>query len=48
MKIKNFACLIGSLVSCCPAVEYNWAYIKIFERKKYLALIKSKDDLKRV
>lgn len=37
-KIKDLAQLIGSLVSCCPAVKYSWAHIKILEREKYLAL----------
>jgi len=40
-KIRDFAQLISSLVSCCPAVQYGWAHIKNAEREKYLALLKS-------
>ncbi|XP_071646502.1 uncharacterized protein [Temnothorax longispinosus] len=40
-KIRDFAQLIGSLVSCCPAIQYSWAHIKNLEREKYLALLKS-------
>jgi len=40
-KIIDFAQLIGSLVSCCPAIQYGWAHIKNAEREKYLALLKS-------
>ena len=43
-KIKDFAQLIGSLVSCCPAIQYSWAHIKSFERERYLALLKSNDN----
>lgn len=43
-KIRDFAKLIGSLVSCCPAIKYSWAHIKNLEREKYLALLKSKGN----
>nr|CAH7760217.1 unnamed protein product [Callosobruchus chinensis] len=38
--IKHFASLIGKLVAACPAVTYGWAYIKDFERAKYIYLRK--------
>ncbi|KAJ8913099.1 hypothetical protein NQ315_006601 [Exocentrus adspersus] len=38
IKIREFARLIGTLVSVCPAVTYGWAHIKNFEREKYRAL----------
>lgn len=37
-KIRDFARLVGLLVSICPAVEYGWLYTKLFERIKYLNL----------
>lgn len=37
-KIRDFASMLGSLVSLCPAVEYGPLYTKPFEREKYLAL----------
>jgi len=40
-KIRKFAQLIGSLVACCPAIQYGWAHIKNAEREKYLALLKA-------
>ncbi|XP_018377926.1 PREDICTED: uncharacterized protein LOC108770722 [Trachymyrmex cornetzi] len=42
--IKEFAQLIGLLVSCCPAIQYSWVHIKSLEREKYLALLRSKKD----
>lgn len=38
--IREFAQLIGVLVSACPAVKYGWLYTKILERQKFLALQK--------
>lgn len=43
-KIRDLAQLIGSLVSCCPAIQYGWAHVKNLEREKYLALLKSSDN----
>lgn len=43
-KIREFAQLVGTLVSVCPAVEYGWLYTKEFERCKYLNLAKNLDD----
>lgn len=40
-RIKDFASLIGSLNSVCPAVRYSPLYIKNFEREKFLALLSS-------
>lgn len=37
-KIRDFACLIGTLVSACPAVKYGFLYLKGLEREKFLAL----------
>ncbi|KAH9631118.1 hypothetical protein HF086_008620 [Spodoptera exigua] len=45
-KIREFARLVGTLVSVCPAVEYGWLYTKLFERIKYLNL-KSDDNYDR-
>jgi len=36
-KIRDLAQLIGTLVSCCPAIKYSWAHIKDLERKKILS-----------
>lgn len=41
--IRNFARLVGLLISACPAVQYGWAYTKNLERCKYLALLKNED-----
>lgn len=43
-KIKHFASLIGQLVAVCPVVKYSWLYIKQFEREKWLALLKGKNN----
>ncbi|XP_043270501.1 uncharacterized protein [Venturia canescens] len=40
-KIRDFARLVGSLVSSCPAIPYGVAHTKIFERERYLALLDS-------
>lgn len=37
-RIRDFARMIDSLVSVCPAVQYGPLYIKAFERTKFLAL----------
>nr|CAH7764024.1 unnamed protein product [Callosobruchus chinensis] len=41
--IRDFAKLVGTLVSCCSAIPYSWLYIKSFEREKYIALRANKD-----
>lgn len=38
ISIRDFARLLGYLVSCCPAVRYGFAHTKIGERAKFLAL----------
>lgn len=38
-KLRDFARLIGLLVSACPAVQYSWLYTKQFEAHKYLNLL---------
>lgn len=43
-KIKFFAHFIGLIVSACPAVKYGRLYTKKFEREKFLALKKSRQD----
>ena len=40
-SIREFASLIGSINSVCPAVRYGLLYTKYFERQKYLALLRS-------
>lgn len=40
-KIREWARLIGTLVSLCPATRYGWLYTKRMERAKFLALIRS-------
>ena len=42
--IREFAQLIGSLISICPAVEYSFLYTRKLERVKYLALLKSNQN----
>lgn len=39
-RIRDFAEMLGYLVSVCPAVNYSWLYTKRFEREKFLALRK--------
>lgn len=38
-KLREFARLIGLLISSCPALQYSWLYTKNFERHKYLCLL---------
>uniref|UniRef100_A0ABD2WZD2 Reverse transcriptase domain-containing protein n=1 Tax=Trichogramma kaykai TaxID=54128 RepID=A0ABD2WZD2_9HYME len=38
-SIRSYAVLIGTLISCCPAVEYAWLYTKILEKEKIFELI---------
>lgn len=40
-RIKDFASMIGSLISVCPAVQYGFLYTKTFEREKLLALTRT-------
>ncbi|OXU21011.1 hypothetical protein TSAR_009850 [Trichomalopsis sarcophagae] len=44
MKIREFAEIIGFLVSCCTAVEYGFLYTKASGRAKYLALEANKQN----
>lgn len=39
-KLREFARLIGLLVSACPAIQFSWLYTKLLERHKYLCLLK--------
>lgn len=43
-KIREFAKLLGTLVSTCPAVPYGQVHLEIMERARYLALIKNNDN----
>ncbi|XP_053993928.1 uncharacterized protein LOC128884526 [Hylaeus volcanicus] len=43
-KIRDFAKLVGTLVSYCPAVKYGMVYTKAYKRAKYLALRENNDD----
>lgn len=38
VKIRDFASLVGYLVSCCPAVNGGWSHTKSCERAKICAL----------
>lgn len=38
--IREYAQLIGVLISACPATNYGWLYTKILERQKFLVLQK--------
>ncbi|KYN29087.1 hypothetical protein ALC57_01488 [Trachymyrmex cornetzi] len=42
--IREFASLIGSLVSVCPAIQYGLLYTKALEREKFLALVNNNED----
>lgn len=42
-KIRVFAKFIGLLISVCPAIEYGWLHTKIFEREKFINLLKHND-----
>ncbi|KAB0797576.1 hypothetical protein PPYR_08569 [Photinus pyralis] len=47
-SLRNFARLVGKLVSSCPAVRFGWVHFKSFERFKFIQLIvnnKSFDDM---
>lgn len=36
--IREYAQLIGVLISACPATKYGWLYTKLLERQKFLSL----------
>ncbi|KYN17319.1 hypothetical protein ALC57_10394 [Trachymyrmex cornetzi] len=38
-RIRDFASMIGFLVSICPAVQYGLLYTKEFARRKFLTLV---------
>lgn len=44
LKIKEFARLIGTLVSLCPAVKYGWLYTKRLEQEKCRNLNKNNQN----
>jgi len=41
-KIRFFARFVGKLTAACPAVKYGWLYMKLFERVKDRALVRSR------
>lgn len=43
-KIREFARMLGTLVSLCPAVDYGWLHTKNMERAKFLALRNAKNN----
>jgi len=43
-SIREFADMIGSFISVCPAVQYGILYTKRFETEKFLALGTSSID----
>lgn len=43
-SIRELAHLIGSLVACCPGIEYSKAHIKLFEIAEIEALTESEGD----
>lgn len=43
-SIRDFASMVGSLVSVFPAVQYGPLYTKRFEREKFLALEARSED----
>ncbi|XP_061707802.1 uncharacterized protein LOC133518191 [Cydia pomonella] len=42
--IREYAQLIGVLISACPATNYGWLYTKLLERHKFLSLKKHQDN----
>lgn len=40
-KLREFARLLGLLISACPAIDYSFLYTKVLERYKYLCLLKN-------
>ena len=42
--IREFSQLIGSLISCCPAIPYGMGCTKALERAKFQALLLSDGD----
>ncbi|KAL7295514.1 hypothetical protein TKK_0011159 [Trichogramma kaykai] len=44
IKIRQFAKILGYLVSCCPGTNYGWVYTKSSEREKFLALLTQNND----
>ena len=43
-KLRDFASLIGSLISACRAVPYGFLYTRGFERENYLACLDSENN----
>lgn len=40
-KLRDFARVIGLLVSACPAIQYSWMRTKLFEQLKFRTLLKN-------
>ncbi|KAL7287683.1 hypothetical protein TKK_0018079 [Trichogramma kaykai] len=43
-KIRELAQFIGSLIACCPAMEYSWLYTKRLESAKIRALARNNNN----
>ncbi|KMQ83085.1 reverse transcriptase and recombinase [Lasius niger] len=43
-SIRDFAKLVGTLGSCCAALKFGWVHMKDFEREKFSALQRNKDN----
>lgn len=43
-SVREFASLLGTLTSICPASPYGWMHTKELERSKYLKLLKNNDN----
>lgn len=46
-KIREFATFIGTLESCSPTLKYGRVHIRSFERERFLALRRNKDNYDR-
>lgn len=44
VRIRDFAQLVGTLISICPAIPYGWLHTKIFERAKMKALLQAANN----
>lgn len=43
-RIREFAQFVGNITAACLAVNYGWLYSKMFERQKYLALLRNRGN----
>ncbi|KAL7289949.1 hypothetical protein TKK_0016333 [Trichogramma kaykai] len=47
-SIREYAQFIGSLIACCPALEYSWMHVRNFERSKLTASRNNHDNYEAV